>query len=50
VMISGIIVHIYAALWIKGTIGAMVRGTVTRAWAAKHHPGWYRRVLRGEDH
>jgi formate dehydrogenase subunit gamma len=50
VMISGIIVHIYAALWIKGTIGAMVRGTVTRTWAAKHHPAWYRRAIRGEDH
>lgn len=48
VMISGIIVHIYAALWIKGTMGAMIRGTVTRAWAAKHHPGWYRRVVKGE--
>lgn len=50
VMISGIIVHIYAALWIKGTVGAMVRGTVTRAWAAKHHPGWFKRVERGEEH
>lgn len=50
VMISGIIVHIYAALWIKGTIGAMVRGTVTRAWARKHHPGWYKRVMKGEEH
>jgi formate dehydrogenase subunit gamma len=50
VMISGIIVHIYAALWIKGTIGAMVRGTVTHAWAHKHHPGWYKRVLKGEEH
>ncbi|QJD30610.1 formate dehydrogenase subunit gamma [Methylococcus geothermalis] len=48
VMIAGIIVHIYAALWIKGTIGAMVRGTVTRAWARKHHPGWYRRVIGGK--
>ncbi|WP_054773419.1 formate dehydrogenase subunit gamma [Methylogaea oryzae] len=38
VMIAGIIVHIYAAIWIRGTVGAMVRGTVTRAWAAKHHP------------
>lgn len=48
VMIAGIIVHIYAALWIKGTLGAMVRGTVSRAWARKHHPGWYRRVIGGE--
>jgi formate dehydrogenase subunit gamma len=43
-LILGIIVHIYAALWVKGTIGAMVRGHVTRAWARKHHRAWYRRV------
>jgi formate dehydrogenase subunit gamma len=49
VIITGIIVHIYAAIWIRGTISAMIRGTVTRTWAAKHHPGWYKRVLRGED-
>ncbi|MGX2041897.1 formate dehydrogenase subunit gamma [Methylocaldum sp. MU1018] len=48
VIICGIIVHIYAGLWIKGTLGAMVRGTVTRAWARKHHPGWYKRVMGGE--
>jgi formate dehydrogenase subunit gamma len=48
VMIAGIIVHIYAAVWVKGTVGAMVRGTVSRAWARKHHPGWYRRVTGGE--
>ncbi|AAU92708.1 putative formate dehydrogenase, gamma subunit [Methylococcus capsulatus str. Bath] len=47
IMIAGIIVHVYAALWIKGTIGAMVRGSVSRAWARKHHPGWYRRVTGG---
>ena len=50
VMISGIIVHIYAAIWIKGTVGAMVRGTVTPGWARKHHPGWYRRIRSGEEH
>lgn len=49
-IIAGIIVHIYAAIWVKGTTRAMVRGTVTRAWAARHHPGWYRRVMRGEGH
>ena len=36
VIIAGIIVHIYAAFWVRGTLGAMLRGTVTRAWAAKH--------------
>ena len=43
-LILGIIVHIYAALWVKGTIGGMMRGTVTRTWARKHHPAWYREV------
>jgi formate dehydrogenase subunit gamma len=44
VLILGIIVHVYAAIWVKGTIGAMMRGTVSRAWARKHHPAWYREV------
>jgi formate dehydrogenase subunit gamma len=43
-LILGIIVHIYAALWVKGSIGAMTRGYVTRAWARKHHPAWYRQI------
>jgi formate dehydrogenase subunit gamma len=43
-LILGIIVHVYAAIWVKGTIGAMMRGTVTRRWARKHHPAWYREV------
>jgi formate dehydrogenase subunit gamma len=47
VLIAGIIVHIYAAFWVKGTIQAMTRGTVTRAWAKYHYPGWYREVTKG---
>jgi formate dehydrogenase subunit gamma len=44
VLILGIIVHVYAAIWVKGTMRAMTRGTVTTAWARKHHPGWYRQI------
>jgi len=44
VLIMGIIVHIYAAIWTKGSIRAMTRGTVSDAWAKHHHPGWYRQV------
>jgi len=44
VLIAGIIVHIYAALWVKGSIRAMVRGTVSYAWARHHHTRWYREV------
>lgn len=45
ILIAGIIVHVYAALWVKGTIRAMVEGVVTQAWAKKHHPKWYREVM-----
>ncbi|OHX12838.1 formate dehydrogenase subunit gamma [Chromobacterium sphagni] len=44
-LIASIIVHIYAALWVKGTIRAMVEGMVTHAWAKKHHPGWYKQMM-----
>jgi formate dehydrogenase subunit gamma len=44
VLILTIIIHIYAGIWVKGSIRAMTRGYVTRAWARKHHPGWYREV------
>ncbi|MBZ4211992.1 MAG: formate dehydrogenase subunit gamma [Rhodoferax sp.] len=44
VMIGMMIVHIYAAIWVRGTIRAMVYGTVTRAWAKQHHRAWYRQV------
>ncbi|BBU29984.1 formate dehydrogenase cytochrome b556 (FDO) subunit [Burkholderia sp. THE68] len=45
VLIVSIIVHIYAALWVKGSIGAMTRGTVTYGWARKHHPRWFRETI-----
>ena len=44
VMIGLIMVHVYAAIWVKGTIRAMWYGTVTRAWAKQHHRGWYRQM------
>ena len=44
VMIALIMVHVYAAIWVKGTIRAMWYGTVTRAWARQHHRAWYRQV------
>ncbi len=47
VLIAGIIVHIYAAIWVKGSIRAMTRGTVPQAWARKHHPAWYRETTGG---
>ena len=46
VIIMAIIVHIYAGLWIKGSVGAMTRGTVTYGWARKHHPKWFENLMR----
>jgi formate dehydrogenase subunit gamma len=48
VMFVGIGVHVYAAYWTKGSMRAMTRGTVSRAWARVHHPGWYAKLV-GKD-
>ena len=44
-LICTIITHIYAAIWIKGSIRAMTRGTVTPGWAWKHHRAWFRELM-----
>ncbi|WP_046337775.1 formate dehydrogenase cytochrome b556 subunit [Xenorhabdus bovienii] len=48
-LILTIIVHAYAAFWVKGSVRAMVEGWVTRGWAKKHHPRWYREILKAEQ-
>lgn len=42
VLVCTIIVHVYAAIWVKGSMQAMTRGTVTAGWAWKHHRAWFR--------
>jgi len=46
ILILGIIIHVYAGIWVKGSIRAMTRGYVTRAWARKHHAAWYKEVTK----
>ena len=41
------VVHIYAAIWVKGTLRAMTQGTVSAGWAKHHHPLWYRDKMQG---
>jgi formate dehydrogenase subunit gamma len=42
--------HIYLGTAAEpGTFRAMTRGTVTRAWARFHHPGWFRDVTEKEN-
>ncbi len=43
------IVHVYAAIWVRGTIGAMTRGQVTGGWAWRHHRKWLRELVSGKS-
>lgn len=44
VLILSVIAHVYAAIWVKGTMRAMTRGTVSESWARRNHPLWYNEV------
>lgn len=48
VLVLSVIVHVYAAIWVKGTVRAMTRGTVSRGWAQVNHPLWYKEMT-GKD-
>jgi formate dehydrogenase subunit gamma len=48
VLILTVIVHVYAAIWVKGTIRAMTRGDVSEAWARQNHPLWHQEMTRGK--
>lgn len=44
ILILGVITHIYAAIWVKGTMRAMTRGTVSEGWAKANHLLWYKKI------
>ena len=44
-IISVWIIHVYAAIWVRGTIHAMVQGRVTGGWAWRHHRKWLRELV-----
>ncbi|HLZ99531.1 MAG TPA: formate dehydrogenase subunit gamma [Steroidobacteraceae bacterium] len=48
VLIFAIIIHVYAGIWVKGSIRAMTRGWVSPGWAWKHHRAWFREVGKSE--
>ncbi len=48
VLIHAILIHMYMAFWVKGSIKGMIEGKVSRKWAQKHHPRWYRKVAAKE--
>jgi len=45
-LLIAIIVHVYAAFWVKGSFAAMLRGTVSANFAKKHHAAWYRELTK----
>jgi formate dehydrogenase subunit gamma len=45
-LVASVIMHVYAAIWVKGTVRAMTRGTVTEGWAKVNHPLWYEQVSK----
>jgi formate dehydrogenase subunit gamma len=38
------ITHVYAAIWVRGSVRAMTRGYVTPGWAWRHHRKWLRSI------
>lgn len=48
-MVLLLIVHVYAAIWTRGTFSAMLRGTVSGGWAYKHHRKWLRELAGRRD-
>jgi formate dehydrogenase subunit gamma len=36
------IIHVYAALWVNGSVRGMTQGYVTPGWAWRHHRAWLR--------
>jgi formate dehydrogenase subunit gamma len=38
------IIHVYAAIWVRGSVRAMTRGYVTPGWAWRHHRKWLRQL------
>ena len=46
--LGGFIIHVYmSTMMLPGTIPGMTGGKVTRAWAAWHHPRWFRNQEAG---
>lgn len=36
------VTHVYAAIWVRGSMRAMTQGYVTPGWAWRHHRKWFR--------
>jgi formate dehydrogenase subunit gamma len=43
------IIHVYAAIWVSGSMRAMMQGYVTPGWAWRHHRRWLRRLVAADS-
>ena len=39
------IIHVYAAIWVRGSMRGMTQGYVTPGWAWRHHRKWLRSLV-----
>lgn len=43
-----LIIHVYAAIWVRGTMRSMTDGRVSAGWARKHHRKWFDELISKE--
>lgn len=43
------VIHVYSAIWVRGTIDAMTSGSVSGGWGWRHHRRWLRRKVSEGD-
>jgi formate dehydrogenase subunit gamma len=42
-------IHVYAAIWVSGSMRGMTQGYVTPGWAWRHHRLWLRRLVDAQS-
>jgi formate dehydrogenase subunit gamma len=43
------IIHVYAGIWVRGSMQAMTHGRVTPGWAWRHHRKWLRQLAASDS-
>jgi formate dehydrogenase subunit gamma len=43
------IIHVYAAIWVRGSMRGMTQGYVTPGWAWRHHRKWFRALVETDS-
>jgi formate dehydrogenase subunit gamma len=43
------IIHVYAAIWVRGSMRGMTQGYVTPGWAWRHHRKWFKALVETDS-